>query len=74
MWWGLHAVVVYGFGTTEQGEHYWLVQNSWSDDWGEKGLGKIIRKCSRNKGESSLLVNVIHMTVCIGRLIEFCVA
>ncbi|KAF8095763.1 hypothetical protein N665_0323s0029 [Sinapis alba] len=69
--WGLHAVVVYGFGTTEQGEHYWLIQNSWSEDWGEKGSGKIIRKCSRNEGESSLLVNVIHMTVCIGRLIEF---
>ena len=31
-----HAVVVIGYGT-ENGVNYWLVRNSYSNRWGEKG-------------------------------------
>jgi len=37
-----HAVVAMGYG--EQGGHkYWVIQNSWGDDWGEKGKIKLQR-------------------------------
>merc|ERR1712088_254168 len=37
-----HAVVVMGYGT-ENGVDYWLVKNSWSKRWGDKGYIKIQR-------------------------------
>ena len=36
-----HAVVLAGYGV-DAGESYWLVRNSWSPAWGEKGLEKIL--------------------------------
>ena len=36
----LHTVKIIGWGE-EDGEKYWLVVNSWNEDWGEKGLFKI---------------------------------
>merc|ERR1719310_1616558 len=32
-----HAVVAVGFGE-EDGQKYWLIQNSWGEDWGEEGF------------------------------------
>ncbi|KAA6361834.1 MAG: putative cathepsin B4 cysteine protease, partial [Streblomastix strix] len=39
---GSHAVIIIGWGI-ENNIPYWLVQNSWGQDWGEKGYFKIIR-------------------------------
>lgn len=40
-----HAVVVEGYGT-ENGKDYWLVRNSWSQEWGLDGYVKMVRgKC-----------------------------
>ncbi|KAH7967061.1 hypothetical protein HPB49_022084 [Dermacentor silvarum] len=39
---GLHAVRILGWGT-ENGVPYWLVANSWNQDWGDKGYFKIRR-------------------------------
>jgi len=39
---GDHAIKVVGWGT-QSGQKYWLAQNSWGSDWGEKGFFKIAR-------------------------------
>lgn len=44
-----HAVKLIGWGV-EKGTPYWLVVNSWNDDWGDKGLFKILR----NKNECGI--------------------
>ncbi|XGW24253.1 hypothetical protein V3C99_005998 [Haemonchus contortus] len=39
---GYHAVKMIGWGT-ENRTDYWLIANSWHDDWGENGYFRIIR-------------------------------
>jgi cathepsin H len=38
-----HAVVAVGFGTTDDGEPFWTVRNSWGAGWGEAGHFRIAR-------------------------------
>ncbi|BFZ21365.1 hypothetical protein BsWGS_24404 [Bradybaena similaris] len=39
---GGHAVKILGYGV-ENNVKYWLVANSWNEDWGDKGFFKILR-------------------------------
>jgi cathepsin B len=39
---GGHAIEIIGFGT-ESGTPYWLVKNSWNEEWGDGGTFKILR-------------------------------
>jgi cathepsin B len=39
---GGHAIKLIGWGV-ENGDKYWLIANSWNEDWGDKGLFKIVR-------------------------------
>ncbi|XVF88714.1 hypothetical protein PTKIN_Ptkin19aG0072700 [Pterospermum kingtungense] len=39
-----HALAIIGYGTDKaSGKNYWLVQSSWGEGWGDKGVGKINR-------------------------------
>ena len=43
---GGHAVEMIGWGT-ENGTPYWLIKNSWNDQWGDKGTFKIQARLER---------------------------
>ncbi|KAL3135552.1 hypothetical protein ABBQ38_006030 [Trebouxia sp. C0009 RCD-2024] len=39
-----HAVTLVGYGTSERGQDYWLIKNSWSIHWGNGGYVAISRE------------------------------
>ncbi|KAH0906640.1 hypothetical protein HID58_038467 [Brassica napus] len=43
---GDHVVLLVGYNSLN-GNHYWIIQNSWGTTWGDGGFAKISRACSR---------------------------
>ena len=54
---GGHAVKILGWGV-ENGEKYWLVANSWSTAWGEKGFFKILKGVNECGIESQIVAGL----------------
>lgn len=51
---GGHAIKIMGYGT-ENGTPYWLVANSWNEDWGDHGFFKIERGHNQCQIENAII-------------------
>ena len=56
---GGHVVKVIGWGE-ELGRKYWIIENTWGEDWGEKGTGRI-----EIQGKDDLHISQIALAVVV---------
>jgi len=56
---GGHAIKILGWGV-EEGTPYWLVANSWNEDWGDKGFFKILRGQDECGIESGVVAGLVQ--------------
>ncbi|KAK9734036.1 hypothetical protein RND81_04G110200 [Saponaria officinalis] len=57
-----HGVAVVGYGATQDGTKYWIVRNSWGEEWGEKGYIRMQRDVSAKEGLCGIAMEASYPT------------
>lgn len=58
---GSHAVAIVGWGNDPQQGPYWIVRNSWGEEWGDKGYFKIARGSNHCQIEENVVVGLPNL-------------
>ena len=58
-----HTSVVTGYGTTEKGEDYWEILNSYGQEWGTQGTIRLARNTEWDKygGQNGILMKPAYL-------------
>lgn len=54
----IHAVKIVGWGKMD-GKSYWLIENSWGEDWGDHGFAKVIAGGDPEKREGIVIESYV---------------
>uniref|UniRef100_A0ACD5X1Z6 Uncharacterized protein n=1 Tax=Avena sativa TaxID=4498 RepID=A0ACD5X1Z6_AVESA len=57
-----HGVAAIGYGTARDGTKYWIVKNSWGEDWGEKGYIRMQRGVEQAEGLCGIAMQASYPT------------
>ncbi|XP_047044157.1 vignain-like [Lolium rigidum] len=57
-----HGVAAVGYGTTRDKTKYWIVKNSWGENWGEKGYIRMQRGVSQAEGLCGIAMQASYPT------------
>ncbi|OEL26365.1 Thiol protease SEN102 [Dichanthelium oligosanthes] len=57
-----HGVAAVGYGITRDGTKYWIVKNSWGQNWGETGYIRMQRDVSDSKGLCGIAMEASYPT------------
>lgn len=65
----IHAVKIVGWGKMD-GRNYWLVENSWGEDWGEHGFAKVVAGGDPEKREGIMIETYVLAGTPASRKVE----
>ncbi|PIA48464.1 hypothetical protein AQUCO_01400807v1 [Aquilegia coerulea] len=57
-----HAVTAIGYGVNKDGTKYWLLKNSWSTEWGDRGYMKLQRDVDAKEGLCGIAMQASYPT------------